>query len=178
MNQLSKEDNRRKIMDSLIGYFGNVVLNSKLQEVADDILKSIEPKEDKELEEAAKERYPTESARKNMFHDNAGQYSRQEAFIEGAKYQIGHFIRLVNSYWRFDNNQYPLSSWHDKQDLLKLLPKGMSQQKEGIGKAIDITDEELNSMADDYSEGWGQCNDAIAFKNGFRTAIDKIKNNH
>ena len=37
------------------------------------------------LEEAAEKMYPTENARKNMFHDNQGQYSRQEAFIKGVK---------------------------------------------------------------------------------------------
>ena len=30
-------------------------------------------------------------------------------------------IELINKYWRFDNNQQPMSSWHEKQDLLKKL---------------------------------------------------------
>ncbi len=28
---------------------------------------------------------------------------------------------LINKYWRFDNNQQHLSTWHDKQDLLQAL---------------------------------------------------------
>ena len=29
--------------------------------------------------------------------------------------------QMVDSYWKFDNQQQPISSWHDKQDLLKSL---------------------------------------------------------
>jgi len=36
-------------------------------------------------------------------------------------------LKIINDYWKFDNQQQPMSSWHDKQDLLKaleeLLPK-------------------------------------------------------
>ena len=32
-------------------------------------------------------------------------------------------LDLVNRYWKFDNDQQPVSSWHDKQDLLKELCK-------------------------------------------------------
>lgn len=28
---------------------------------------------------------------------------------------------MVDAYWKFDNQQQPISSWHDKQDLLKAL---------------------------------------------------------
>ena len=28
---------------------------------------------------------------------------------------------MVDAYWKFDNDQQPISSWHDKQDLLKAL---------------------------------------------------------
>ena len=28
-------------------------------------------------------------------------------------------IELINSYWRFDNDQDHLSTWHDKNDLIK-----------------------------------------------------------
>ena len=37
-------------------------------------------------EEKAKNLYPTDDPRKNMHHDNMGQYSRQNAFIEGANW--------------------------------------------------------------------------------------------
>ena len=30
-------------------------------------------------------------------------------------------IKLIDAYWKFDDNQQPMSSWHDKQDLLKRL---------------------------------------------------------
>ena len=28
-------------------------------------------------------------------------------------------IKLINDYWRFDNDQDSLSTWHDKNDLIK-----------------------------------------------------------
>ena len=28
---------------------------------------------------------------------------------------------MVNDYWKFDNRQQPISSWHDKQDFLDRL---------------------------------------------------------
>ena len=34
---------------------------------------------------------------------------------------MDEIIELIDKYWRFDNNQQPMSSWHDKQDLLELL---------------------------------------------------------
>lgn len=27
-------------------------------------------------------------------------------------------LELINSYWKFDDDQQPVSNWHDKQDLL------------------------------------------------------------
>jgi hypothetical protein len=30
-------------------------------------------------------------------------------------------IKLIESYWKFDNDQQSMSSWHDKQDLLKAI---------------------------------------------------------
>lgn len=30
-------------------------------------------------------------------------------------------LQMVDAYWKFDEAQHPMSSWHDKQDLLKAL---------------------------------------------------------
>lgn len=30
-------------------------------------------------------------------------------------------LQMVDAYWKFDEAQQPMSSWHDKQDLLKAL---------------------------------------------------------
>ena len=30
-------------------------------------------------------------------------------------------LQMVDAYWKFDEAQQPISSWHDKQDLLKAL---------------------------------------------------------
>ena len=32
-------------------------------------------------------------------------------------------IQLINNYWKFDNDQDNLSSWHDKQDLINEIEK-------------------------------------------------------
>lgn len=36
-------------------------------------------------------------------------------------------IQMVDAYWKFDNEQQPISSWHDKQDLLKALEELLQQ---------------------------------------------------
>ncbi len=30
-------------------------------------------------------------------------------------------LQMVQAYWKFDEQQQPISSWHDKQDLLKAI---------------------------------------------------------
>ena len=30
-------------------------------------------------------------------------------------------IKLINAYWRFDNEQDHISTWHDKQDLISAI---------------------------------------------------------
>ena len=40
-----------------------------------------------------------------------------------------HILKLIDSYWKFDNNQQPMSSWHDKQDLLNEIDKYLSENK-------------------------------------------------
>ena len=32
-------------------------------------------------------------------------------------------VELLHSFWRFDNNQQPLSSWHEKQDYIRALER-------------------------------------------------------
>lgn len=32
-------------------------------------------------------------------------------------------IKLIDAYWRFDKYQMPMSSWHDKQDLIEAVRK-------------------------------------------------------
>jgi len=34
---------------------------------------------------------------------------------------MDEIIELIEKYWRFDDNQQPMSNWHDKQDLIELL---------------------------------------------------------
>lgn len=32
-------------------------------------------------------------------------------------------LDLIDKYWKFDDNQVPVSNWHDKQDLLEAVRK-------------------------------------------------------
>jgi hypothetical protein len=34
-------------------------------------------------------------------------------------------LDLIDRYWKFDDNQQPVSTWHDKQDLLEAVRKAL-----------------------------------------------------
>jgi hypothetical protein len=34
-------------------------------------------------------------------------------------------LDLIDRYWKFDDNQQPVSNWHDKQDLLEAVRKAL-----------------------------------------------------
>jgi hypothetical protein len=53
-------------------------------------------------------------------------------------------IELIDAFWRFDNNQQPMSSWHDKQDLLGKLRKMIQKTDRGhlIHNTFYLTDSE------------------------------------
>lgn len=34
-------------------------------------------------------------------------------------------LDLIDRYWKFDNDQKPVSNWHDKQDLLEAVHKAL-----------------------------------------------------
>jgi septum formation topological specificity factor MinE len=34
-------------------------------------------------------------------------------------------LDLIDRYWKFDNDQTPVSNWHDKQDLLDAVRKAL-----------------------------------------------------
>jgi hypothetical protein len=40
-------------------------------------------------------------------------------------------LNLIDSYWKFDD-QHPISSWHDKQDLLKAAEESLNKNEEDI----------------------------------------------
>lgn len=55
-----------------------------------------------------------------------------KTFIAGAKWlrsrlpnkvDVEKIIELIDAYWKFDEYQTPISTWHDKQDLLNELKK-------------------------------------------------------
>ena len=67
-------------------------------------------------------------------------------------------LQMVDAYWKFDNQQQPISSWHDKQDLLKALeellqPAVIKSLSDLNGKTIPVRftvkKEQLNIYLDD-----------------------------
>ena len=43
--------------------------------------------------------------------------------------QTSKVLELIDKYWKFDDQQQPNSSWHDKQDLLKEIEKQLNQNE-------------------------------------------------
>ena len=80
-------------------------------------------------------------------------------------------IQLINNYWKFDNDQDNLSSWHDKQDLIneieKLTLTDVSQRsellpdflyKDDFGIKIGYHgDTEVSEEWNDYLKKLGNC---------------------
>ena len=41
-----------------------------------------------------------------------------EALTAARREQAESDLKLIDAYWKFDNDQKPLTSWHEKQELL------------------------------------------------------------
>jgi hypothetical protein len=44
-------------------------------------------------------------------------------------------VKAINDFWKFDDNQQPMSSWHDKQDLIAFIESKF--EKSSPGSAYD-----------------------------------------
>jgi len=72
-------------------------------------------------------------------------YSAIVAIAEGyAKHCINETINKIDSNWKFDNEQQPISNWHDKQYLLEELEK-LIQSTDKL-KVRQLTIEDVSSM--------------------------------
>ncbi len=45
-------------------------------------------------------------------------------------------IRLIDAYWKFDNDQQHLSTWHDKQDLLEAIRQAKIWDKPAVSNSV------------------------------------------
>lgn len=52
-------------------------------------------------------------------------------------------IQLINDYWKFDDNQQPVSNWHDKQDLIDKVESLLKERVESQQKRIEELENEL-----------------------------------
>lgn len=73
-------------------------------------------------------------------------------------------LQMVDAYWKFDDNQQPISSWHDKQDLLKALEEllqpavsGRSEQLKCQCKRAKFT----RTVDADFNPLCGRCGKAL-----------------
>jgi hypothetical protein len=72
----------------------------------------------KEIEEQLREKTVTMGQSPNI--DNYVKLSDVLAIV--GKYKSPSEIEeLINKYWKFDDNQQHLSTWHDKQELLEII---------------------------------------------------------
>ena len=59
-------------------------------------------------------------------------------------------LDLIDRYWKFDDNQQPVSNWHDKQDLLEAVRKALrTHDVSGRSEQLppnSITDKEYNDL--------------------------------
>lgn len=57
---------------------------------------------------------------------------------------IDKIVNLINAYWKFDNDQQHLSTWHDKQDLIEAV--------------LEVEDNEVRELLIEFKE-WESKND-------------------
>lgn len=79
-----------------------IPLQNNLKDIIDEAKKDI----DDAIKICMPKEKPFEKVVGKIFDDNA---------------RIDEIIKLVDAYWKFDNNQRHCHNWHDKQDLLDLL---------------------------------------------------------
>lgn len=73
-------------------------------------------------------------------------------------------LQIIDAYWKFDEAQQPMSSWHDKQDLLKALEEllqpavsGRSEQLKCQCKRAKFT----RTVDADFNPLCGRCGKAL-----------------
>ena len=67
------------------------------------------------IQAAAEDKYPLDDPRKNMHHDNYGQYSRRDAFLAGHTYtmeaygveEMAKALRELVEYYTGENKTWP-----------------------------------------------------------------------
>lgn len=60
-------------------------------------------------------------------------------------------LQMVDAYWKFDNQQQPISSWHDKQDLLKALEELLQPAVINCVAVPEWLTDEIRALAAGYT---------------------------
>ena len=87
-------------------------------------------------------------------------------------------LQMVDAYWKFDNQQQPISSWHDKQDLLKSLEELI--QPAVICSACRITKAQIESIyqaKEEMKAMLGSANDDSHWKRYIKNMENFLSNN-
>jgi len=64
-------------------------------------------------------------------------------------------IRLINAYWKFDNYQQHLSTWHDKQDLLEAIRQAKIWDKPAVISECEHNNTEFKNIRCNVCEDCG-----------------------
>jgi hypothetical protein len=90
--------------------------------------------------------------------------------VERASINTFAAIEMVDRYWKFDENQQPTSSWHDKQELLDALMRASVVAPIVSGRADQ---DEASDDLDVLRKAW----DAISFSRfGNEDWVTRTKN--
>lgn len=72
---------------------------------------------------------------------------------------IDEIIKLIDAYWKFDNDQQHLSTWHDKQDLIEAVKQvkncnapAVSVAKHPLPRPMEAWKNARNMELSDYIE--------------------------
>lgn len=60
-------------------------------------------------------------------------------------------LDLIDRYWKFDDNQTPVSNWHDKQDLLEAVRKALHIH-DVVGQS-ELLKALLSKVVDEFDSG-------------------------
>lgn len=90
VNTVEDKKNEMDIIYEIVNNWGNAMwpidkMVERLKSYRLCIHSTVSPSIQSDMEKAANEMYPLDNPRKNMFHDNPAQTSKQKAFMEGYK---------------------------------------------------------------------------------------------
>jgi len=71
---------------------------------------------------------------------------------------LKEIIDLIDKYWKFDEDQQPLSTWHDKQELLELVSNWLEKlgYSEGVPQPMQTAGQTCHNCLFNGREHFGE----------------------